>query len=145
MINTIQRQNVIKSDMKKEMYSYWKAVITQNIRQEWIDKENIAEISNINSKSGYLTTFAQRMHCNWCFLTLQSRTGSSSSARTLDITFSKHFCSVIRKKRAKKDHLLVLRFQTLAFFIYQPKYLDMGKPEVIEVFSKKLDTEKYHF
>ena len=45
--------------------------------------------------------------------------------------------------RAKKKRLLLLKFNNIAFFIYQPKYLDLGKPEVFEVFSNKLEPEKY--
>ena len=44
--------------------------------------------------------------------------------------------------RSKKKRLLVLKFGSLAFFIYQPKYLDLGKPELFEVFSSKLEAEK---
>eukprot|EP00331_Platyophrya_macrostoma_P018423 CAMPEP_0176475666 /NCGR_PEP_ID=MMETSP0127-20121128/43729_1 /TAXON_ID=938130 /ORGANISM="Platyophrya macrostoma, Strain WH" /LENGTH=273 /DNA_ID=CAMNT_0017871279 /DNA_START=169 /DNA_END=990 /DNA_ORIENTATION=+ len=40
---------------------------------------------------------------------------------------------------SERIYAIILKFQNIAFFIYQPKYLDLGKPEVIEVFSNKLE------
>ena len=43
----IKEQNVIKYDMPIEVFRYWKSVFTSCIEQEWIEKENIAQISKI--------------------------------------------------------------------------------------------------
>lgn len=45
MLSAINTHNVIKYDMNLELFKYWKAFFLQNIRQEWIDKEQLPQIS----------------------------------------------------------------------------------------------------